>query len=43
MLRIVNNTAACVGPWLVIYRDEPPGQLGLGLGLGLYGYRVIGL
>merc|ERR1740124_918948 len=25
MLRIVNNTAACVGPWLVIYRDEPPG------------------
>lgn len=22
-LRIVNNTAACVGPWLAIYRSEP--------------------
>ena len=24
MLRIINNTAACVGPWLAIYRSEPP-------------------
>lgn len=24
MLRIVNNTAACTGPWLAIYRGEPP-------------------
>ena len=24
MLRIVNNTAACIGPWLAIYRSEPP-------------------
>ena len=23
-MRVVNNTKQCVGPWLVIYQDEPP-------------------